>query len=151
VGPESRVEIIAGTSKVVIIEVHDPSMVGEVGFDMGIMQVFTKHGISYILKATNANTISMAIWEKDQNTTLLSELKKKYEKVTVKKVAIVCAIGSNIAKPAVLARAAGALARNKINIEAITQSLRQVNMQFVINRNQFDKAVIALNQELCVR
>jgi aspartate kinase len=68
----------------------------------------------------------------------------------VKKVAIVCAIGSNIAKPAVLARAAGALARNKINIECIAQSLRQVSMQFVINRNQFEKAIVALNQELCV-
>jgi aspartate kinase len=151
IGPESRVEIVAGTDQVVIIEIHDPLMVGEVGFDMHIMEIFAQYGISYIVKSTNANSISMVIWEKDLNQDLLQELKKKYQVITVKKVAVVGAIGSNIAQPGVLAKAAGALARNKINIECISQSLRQVNMQFVIDRKSFKKAIIALNNALCVK
>jgi aspartate kinase len=150
VGRESRVEIIAGTDKVVIVEIHDPSMVGEVGFDMHIMELFYKHHVSYVVKSTNANSISMVIWEKEKNKGLIKELKEKYPLVTVKNVAVVCAIGSNIAKPGVLAKAANALAMNKINVECFSQSLRQVNMQFVIRREQYEKAIVALNDALCV-
>jgi aspartate kinase len=150
VGRESRVEIIAGTDKVVVLEIYDPSMVGEVGFDMQIMELFYKYNVSYVVKSTNANSISMVIWEKDRNKGLIKELKEKYQSVTIKNVAVVCAIGSNFAKPGVLAKAANALAANRINVECISQSLRQVNMQFVIRRESFERAVIVLNDALCL-
>src|SRR6266508_4522717 len=54
VGEKARIEVIAGTPKVTVVEIHDPSMVGTVGFDLGLMEIFKKYGISYILKATNA-------------------------------------------------------------------------------------------------
>jgi len=149
-GAESKVEIIAGTDKVVIIEIHDPSMVGEVGFDRDIMQIFYTYQISYIVKSTNANSISMVIWEKDLSDALIDELERKYELVTVKKVAVVCAMGSNIAKPGVLAKSAQVLAQNKININSIAQSFRQVNMQFVIDRERYKDAIVALNKALCL-
>jgi aspartate kinase len=149
-GPESKIEIIAGTDKVMAIEIHDPSMVNEVGFDLQIMEIFYKYRISYILKATNANSITMVIWEKDFKEELIADLKQKYEVITVEKVAVVCAIGSNIAKPGILAKAAQALAQNHINIAGFSQSLRQVNMQFVINRERYKDAIIAMNQALCL-
>lgn len=149
VGPESKIEIVAGTKKVAIIEVHDPSMVGEVGFDMDIMQIFARYHISYILKTTNANSISMLFWERDLNDSLLEELRRSFEQVTVQQVAVVCVIGSNIAKPGVLTKAAQILAQHRININCIAQSLRQVNMQFVIDREQYSEAIIALNDGLC--
>ncbi len=64
--------------------------------------------------------------------------------------AVVCVIGSNIAIPGVLARAAQVLADNGINVNAFSQSLRQINMQFVIDRAHYRKAIAALNQALCV-
>ncbi len=149
-GAEAKIEIVAGTDKVVIIEVHDPSMVGEVGFDLDIMKIFYKYQISYIMKSTNANSISMVLWEKDLCQSLLNELTEKYELVTTRKVAVVCAIGSNIAKPGVLAKATQVLAQNKINIDSIAQSLRQINIQFVIEREQYKEAIITLNQALCL-
>ena len=39
-GRGARVEIVTGTDKVTLIEIHDPSMVGTVGFDAGLMEVF---------------------------------------------------------------------------------------------------------------
>ena len=61
---KARIEVIAGSPKVTAIEIHDPSMVGTVGFDAQVMEVFARHGVSYILKATNANSITQVVWDK---------------------------------------------------------------------------------------
>jgi len=150
VGKQARIEIIAGSAKVAALEIHDPSMVGTVGFDLGLMEIFKKYGISYILKATNANSITHVLWEKSVSPAFLEELENAYEVVTVAPSAIVCAIGTNIAFPGVLARAAQALAANKINVNAVSQSLRQTSMQFVIGRDDYRRAVTALNEALCL-
>jgi aspartate kinase len=149
VGKESKIEMITGSDKVVVLEIHDASMVGQVGFDLGIMEILKKYHISYIMKATNANSISLVIWEDNLKRELIHELEETFETVVINKIAVVCLIGSNIAKPGVLAKAAHILAENEINIHCVSQSLRQVNMQFVIERNLYNEAVISLNKELC--
>lgn len=150
VGEQSKVEIISGTSDVTAIEIHDPSMVGQVGFDRSIMERFEHYKISYILKATNANSITMVIWDDDVIKEFIDELIRQYYEVTIKSVALVCALGTNIAKPGIIAKATQALAQNNINIEAISQSMKQVNMQFVIGRKDYKKAIIVLNETLCL-
>ena len=148
-GKESKVEIISGTDQVIAVEVHDPFMVGQVGYDMNLMKVIQRHNLSYILKATNANSITMVFWEKDVTGSLITELRGLYHEVTRKEAALVCALGTNIAQPGALAKAATALSDRKINVEAVSQSLMQVNMQFVIRRGDYKEAIIALNQALC--
>ncbi len=148
--PESKIEIVTGSDKVVIIEIHDPMMVGEVGFDLAIMQVFAKYRISYILKSTNANSISVVIWEKDLKESLINELDEKYQTIVVKKIAVVCTLGTNIAKPGILAKATKALADEQVNISAMSQSLSQVSIQFVVERQDYKNAIIALNKALCL-
>jgi aspartate kinase len=151
IGEKSKVEIISGTDKVVAIEIHDPLMVGEVGFDLKIMEIFKKHNVSYILKSTNANSITQVIWEADKKDELIHDLKENFQEITIKDVALVCALGTNIAQPGILAKATATLAKNRINIESVSQSLRQVNMQFVIHRDQYKQAIISLNDALCVK
>ncbi len=145
--PESKTEIIAGTNKVFAIEIHDTRMVGEVGFDRGIMDIFYRHKVSYIGKSTNANSICIVTLGKNEE--LIAELSRLYEVVTAMKVSMVCAIGSNIAKPGVLAKAAGALAEANINIIAVMQTTRQTNMQFVITHESFELAIKSLHKALC--
>ncbi len=150
IGEHSRVEIISGTDKVMAIEIHDPLMIGQVGFDLMVMQIFQQYNISYILKATNANSITQVIWESDYCEALYNELKERYYEITVKPAALVCALGTNIAKPGILAKATTAMSENNINIDAFSQSLKQVNMQFVVSREDYRKAIIAMNDVLCV-
>ena len=150
VSPEPKIEIVSGTDKVLAFEVHDPLMVGEVGYDLKVMQIMQKHGISYILKSTNANSITMVVWDNSRAHKMLDEMKEKVYQLTIKPVAIVCAMGTNIAHPGFLFKGAKALAENNVNIECFGQSLKQVNMQFVIRREQYSSAVIALNDALCV-
>jgi len=151
VSPTSKVEIVSGTDKVIAIEIYDPMMVGEVGFDMQIMEIFAQHDTSYILKSTNANCITMVVWDSPVIEGLVDELANHYEEVSIEHVAMVCCMGTNIAIPGMLARAANALHKKDINIEAFGQSLRQVNMQFVISRERYKDAIIALNEALCLK
>lgn len=150
ISKESKIEIVTGSDKVTAIEVHDPFMVGEVGFDYAIMEYFKKYNISYIYKSTNANSITTVIWEDEVYPELIEDLKNRFHKVSVKNVALVCALGTNIAKPGILAKATQTLYNHNINIESISQSISQVNIQFVINRDDYTKAIIALNDALCV-
>jgi aspartate kinase len=145
-----KVEIVSGTNKVLAVEIHDPMMVGEVGFDLRIMQIFAKYCVSYILKSTNANSITMVIWDNYKSRELIADLEANFYQVIVERVSIVCVMGTNIAMPGFLYRASKALYDKKINIESFGQSLRQVNMQFVIKREFYNEAVIALNDALCL-
>ena len=151
VSPTSKIEIVSGSDKLVAIEIYDPMMVGEVGFDLAIMEIFAKHNVSYILKSTNAHCITVVVWDIPVVEDLVDELRNHYEEVNAEPVAMVCCMGTNIAIPGMLGRAAIALHEKDINIEAFSQSLRQVNMQFVIRREQYKDAIIALNEELCLK
>jgi aspartate kinase len=150
VAPESMVEIVTGSDKVICLEIHDTHMVGEVGFDMKIMDIIALHNVSYISKMTNANTIDLIILERDCSKVLLSALGAAFELVSSSKVAIVCAIGSNIAQPGIMARATQALAGGEINILAVSQTTRQTNMQFIVNRDEFANAQRVLHAALCM-
>jgi aspartate kinase len=150
VSPEPKIEIVSGTDKVLAFEVHDPLMVGEVGYDLKVMEIMKLYHISYILKSTNANSITMVVWDKPEAYKLLDDLKNQVYQLTVKPVAIVCAMGTNIAHPGFLYMGAKSLSDKNINIECFGQSLKQVNMQFVIKRECYKDAVKALNDALCL-
>ena len=147
--PESRIEIITGSDAVTSISIYDTRMVGQVGFDLKIMKTFYNHGVSFICKMTNANTIEIIIKDKNYSKALLKDLKARFELVTFKEVAIVCAIGSNIAKPGIMGMAANALAKKGINILAVSQTSRQTNMQFLVQRSEFIEAQKVLHAALC--
>lgn len=143
-----RVEVITGTDKLLMIDVYDPSMVGNVGSDLQIMQAFYDHKVSYTFKATSANSISIVIWARDFNKKLISKLEDDFEKVTIEKVAMVCLLGTNMDQPGLLARSANALTENNINIKSAGFALRKVNIQFLIAPEHFKIAIIALNKAM---
>ncbi len=151
ISPEPKVEIVSGTNNVLAFEVHDPMMVGEVGYDLKVMEILKRNEVSYILKSTNANSITMVVWDNSVVHRMLEELKEIVYEITIKPVAIVCAMGTNIAHPGFLYRSAKALSDKNINIECFGQSLKQVNMQFVIVREKYAEAVVALNDALCIK
>jgi len=69
----------------------------------------------------------------------------------VEHVAIVCIIGSNMDQPGILAKAAGALSANGINIKAGGFALRKVNIQLIVSREDYRNAIINLNKAMFAR
>ncbi|MCC8426334.1 aspartate kinase [Mucilaginibacter sp. UR6-11] len=141
-----RVEVITGTDQLLLIDIYDPLMVGNVGSDLQIMQIFAKHNTSYTFKTTSANSISIVIWENDFKQDLVDDLNEGFEKVSLEPVAMVCLLGTNMDQPGLLAKAAAALAKSDINIISSGVAMRKVNIQFVVARTDFKTAIIALNK-----
>jgi len=73
-------------------------------------------------------------------------LQALFEKATYEPVAMVCLLGTNMDQPGLLAKSATALAKSDINIISAGVALRKVNIQFLIAREQFKTAIIALNK-----
>ena len=151
ISPVPKVDMICGRDDIIAIEVVDSNMVGTPGYDYALLKEFNNFGISYIVKNTNANTITHYISEKEKNITeLLNAIRKVLPNsgVTVYDVSIICVIGSNMAIPGFLSTSADALAEKDINVLALDQCLRQVNMQFVIKRERFEEAQLVLHKAL---
>ena len=151
VSPEPRVDMICGRKDIVAIEVFDTEMVGASGYDYQVLKHFANNKLSYIAKNTNANTITHYVSERNGNwQKCVAELEADFPnaRVTAREVAIIAVIGSNMKIPGFLSRAATALASSGINVLALDQCMRQVNMQFIIERDKFEEAQIALHREL---
>ena len=152
VSPTPRIDMICGRNDIVGIEIFDSEMVGQSGYDHRITEILSKHKISYIAKNTNANTITHYVSEKNASLkACIAELEAAFQNsahMSLRKVAIIGVIGSNMKIPGFLAKAATALSDANINVLALDQCMRQVNMQFIIERDDFQQAQIALHRKL---
>jgi len=154
VSPNPRVEMICGRADLLGVEVFDPEMVGEPGYDYRLTKHLADRDIDYIAKTTNANTITHFVPEKSKRlNNCLESIHRDFPnaEMHVTKVAIVSVIGSNMKIPGFLARAANALSEADVNVLAIDQTIRQVNIQFIIERDQFERAQKALHHEFVER
>ncbi|MBR0459255.1 MAG: aspartate kinase [Victivallales bacterium] len=151
ISPVPRVEMICGRNDVEAIEVLDPEMVARIGYDYCLLQNFVECDISYIAKTTNANTITHFVPQKNRRLTeCVERIRKMFPSAQVRSfpVAMVSVIGSNMGIPGFLCKAAMALQQAGINVHALAQSTRQVNMQFVVERKDFEIAQQALHKML---
>ena len=57
-------------------------------------------------------------------------------------------LGTNIDRPGLLAKSALALTENRINIKSVGFAIRKVNIQFIVAREDFKMAIVALNSKM---
>jgi len=150
VSHQPRVEMICGRDDIVALLVHDPDMVGKVGYDHRLLGALVDNGISYVAKNTDANTITHYFGEKAKRLeACVRQLKEMFPEaeVSTHKVAIVSIMGSNMRQSQFLARATRALVDEDIVILGVNQSFQPVNIQFILSRAQYEKAQLALHRE----
>ena len=150
VAAEPHVEMICGRKDLIGLEVMDHDMVGASGYDHRLTAALDKHCVNYIAKNTNANTITHFIPERAKNLdACIASMREIYpqSKISTVKVAVVSVIGTNMRIPGFLFRAAKALSDAEINVLALDQTMRQVNIQFIIDRADFEKAQQVLHKE----
>lgn len=144
------VEIIAGRKRLYAIEFFDQDMMGNIDkFDSGILSVLARFKTHVVSKDMNANTITHYVAANLKTVKrICQELTNNHPGAEIKTqpVAVVSAIGSDMKVPGMLAKTVAALAEVNISILAMHQSIRQVDMQFVINESDYDLAVQSLHR-----
>ena len=149
VSDEPCVEIIAGCRGVYGIEVFDQDFVGDIArIDQDILKIIHRFKANIISKDINANTITHYLSTNLKTVKRIrAALEKHFDEAEIKqqKVAIVSAIGSDMQVPGILARTVKALADQNISVLAMHQSMRQVDMQFLVNENDYEQAIKSLH------
>lgn len=144
------VEIIAGRKNVVALEFFDQDMVGDFyNYEHKISEICRRFKAAVITKDVNANTVTFYVSANIKNIKRIEhELGVLYpdSEIRTRKVAIVSAIGSDMQVPGILAKAVSALAGADISVLAVHQSMRQVDMQFIVDEQDYTLAVQSLHQ-----
>ena len=146
------VEIIAGCQGIYAFELFDQDMAGNIHtYDRAILEQLRRSKVHIISKDINANTIthyvSASLKELKQVRKELEELFPEAE-TNQQKVSLVSAIGSDMKIPGILAKTVSALAEKNISVLAMHQSMRQVDMQFIINEDDYAGAIKSLHSHL---
>lgn len=146
------VEIIAGTKGIYAIEVFDQDMAGLFHtYDPQIVAVIKEYKAHIVSKDINANTVTHYL---QTNLKSIKRIRKKLEtlfpeaEVDQKKVSVVSAIGSDLKIKGLLAKTSKAIADAGISILAVHQCMRQVDVQFVLDEDDYAGAVKALHESL---
>ncbi len=146
------VEIVVGRKAVQGIELFDQDMVGKSDqYEKTLLDVFRRFNAQVITKDLNANTITHYLGCNLKTVKrVMRVLHETYPDAEIRhqKVALISAIGSDMQVPGLLAKAVGALADSSISIMALHQSMRQVDIQFILEEEAYASAIKALHERL---
>jgi aspartate kinase len=146
------VEIIAGCRGVYALELFDQDMAGKVAdYDMEMLRTIVRFKAHNVAKDINANTVTNYLSTNLKTVKRIKNaLQERFPEAEIRqqKVAIVSAIGSDMQVPGILAKTVNALTERDISVLAIHQSMRQVDMQFVVNEEDYEEAIRGLHAGL---
>ncbi|ART79206.1 aspartate kinase [Oceanisphaera avium] len=150
--PSPCVEMVAGRRNIFAVELFDQDMVGRVSH---YAECFTDEldsmRLNLVSKDMNANTLTYYISGNRKTVrTLVAALQRRFENADINthKVSVVSAVGSDMSIPGLLARSVAALNKAGVPVRAVHQSLRAVEMQFIVDDEYYEQSVVSLHDEL---
>ena len=142
-------EIVTGLP-VIALELFEPEMVGVKGYDSTVLDILRRHDAFIVSKTSNANTIthyldvSLKIARRIEADLLRSYPSAQLE---TRSAAIAAVIGRDLTGQRVLLRGLQALEFANIEVLAAQQPSRNVDVQFLLNRDDLDRAITTLHAE----
>ncbi|MGR3720475.1 MAG: aspartate kinase [Paracoccus sp. (in: a-proteobacteria)] len=147
---EAAVEIVTGLD-LFAFELFEQDMVGVKGYDAAIIDTLTRHSVRIVSKVSNANTITHYV---DSSLKVLRRVEKdlaeKYPsaEISSRAISMVAAVGRDMDGLSVLSRGLNALAENGLEAIGATQGPRQVDVQFIVERDQMKPVIRSLHGAL---
>ncbi len=144
-------EIVTGRRDVLALEFFEQDMVGVKGYDAAILSSLDRHKVSIISKSSNANAITHYLGGSLKAVKrVIADLEERFPaaSISVRKVAIVSAIGTDLNKPALTANAVGALSDAEVGLLGLHQTMRNVDIQFILEQDHYERAVVVLHNAL---
>jgi aspartate kinase len=131
---------------VTIVNVTSTRMLMAHGFLRAIFEVFDRHHTSVDVVTTSEVSVSMTLDNTDNLEAIKRELSQIGEVSIERNKAIVCVVGNNLKfTPGVAARLFGAI--SDINVNMISQGASEINITFVIDEEEVERAARQLHQE----
>jgi aspartate kinase len=142
----NTIKSIAVKRGVTIINVASTQMIMAHGFLRTIFEVFDRHQTSIDVVTTSETSVSMTLDSTDRLDAILQDLEPIGEVNVDPAKAIVCVVGDNLKfTPGVAARLFRAL--GDINVNMISQGASVINLTFVINDKEIEKAIGMLHAD----
>ncbi|NNU80332.1 aspartate kinase [Halovulum dunhuangense] len=143
-------EIVAGLD-VLAVQLFEQDMVGVKGYDASILDVLSRHNVRIVSKSSNANTITHYVDSSLKSIRRVErDLNDRYPAadLSVRSLSIASVIGCNLDGLRVLAKGVAALEAAGIELVAVHQIPRSVDVQFVVGREDLDAAIKALHDAI---
>ncbi len=144
------VEMVTGLD-IIALELFEQDMVGVKGYDAKVLEVLTRHNVRIVSKNSNANTITHYV---DSSLKVMrrveSDLAKAYPNadVSARPLAMASVIGRDLAGLSVLTHGLQALAEAGLYALGASQGPRNVDVQFILERDALEPAITALHGAL---
>jgi aspartate kinase len=146
----AAVEIVTGLD-IVTLEVFEQDMVGVKGYDATILDVLRRHDVRIVSKVSNANTITHYLGTSLKTMRRVEkDIAAAYPgaEITTRTVSVVSAIGRDLRGLSVLTRGLQAIAKAGHEAIGATQGPRNVDVQYIVDRDSRDAVVKALHGAL---
>lgn len=145
------VRIISLKRNITIINVASTRMLDAYGFLAKLFEVFSRNKISVDMLATSEVSVSLTVDNSINSESLSSaveELKRIGEVTMQSGKAIVCLVGTGMKSSIGLgARVFASLARERINVEMMSQGASEINFGMVVDCADAEKSVRCLHKE----
>jgi aspartate kinase len=140
------VKSIAHKKGQIVVNITSTKMLGAFGFLADITQIFAKYETPIDMISTSEVSVSLTIGDRTHLSRIVADLKKIAEVDIEENVAIVCVVGDSIRTSAgVAARIFQAV--STINMKMISQGASEINIGFVVDEKDAERAVRLLHDE----
>jgi aspartate kinase len=146
------IKSIASTRDIAIVNVESASMVNVPGFASLLFSKLAENEIAIDLIVTSEASITFSLEEKKLEKALsaANQITTIYpcEINHTTNLSMVGVIGEGLGEtPGVAGRLFSALGKEKINIEMISQGASEINLSFVVKKEELNKTITALHKE----
>lgn len=145
------VEIICGCKGLFAVKVFDQDATGLAELDRRVLEIIEAEHLRLVTKDVNANSVTHFVaGTLNRSRRAIRQLEAMFPngEIGLQRAALVSVIGSDLGLPGLLASVASSLAGARIEIIAMHQGIRQVDIQIVVKESEYDQAIRTLHAEL---
>lgn len=140
-----RIKAIAHKTGATVVQITSARMLGAYGFLRAIFEVFDRHRTAIDIVATSEVSVSLTVDETEQLPAIVQELEALGRVCVEPGYAIVCVVGEGLRHTSgIAARVFGTLP--DVNVALISQGASSINLTFVVEEGQVERAVRKLHE-----
>lgn len=142
------IKSLAYKKNITLINVQSIRILGAIGFLAKLFGIFEKYGKSIDMIATSEVSVSMTVDDDSNLDAIIGELKNIANVSISRNKSIICVVGEGMRNtPGISGKTFSTLGRENINIEMVSQGASEINITFIVDGKDAEKAIRALHRE----